>query len=73
MSGYAFCVGHCYGCKQLFTFNPLLVPSIDIQGSKEPICQSCAEKANPVRTQNGLDPITPLPGAYDACPEEELL
>jgi hypothetical protein len=66
--GYMFAMGICCGCHQPFSFNPELVPSVRINGMKEPICQTCVERVNPVRQQNGLEPIRPLPRAYE--PEE---
>lgn len=65
MLGY----GRCVGCGILFAFNPLRVPSIRIEGEREPICLACVRKANPRRAKNGLAPIVPLPGAYEAEPE----
>jgi len=61
------CTSRCFGCNVLFTYNPDLVPSIrdPKTGSKEPICQSCVDTANPRRIANGLEPIRPLPGAYE--------
>jgi hypothetical protein len=70
--GYAMCMGLCIGCGHIFSFNPMRVPSITIKGSREPICQACVERANPLRITNGLKPIVPLPGAYEPCDEEEL-
>ena len=67
--GYYFAFGECYGCKQMFSFNPDLVPSIRINGVKEPICQSCVERVNPQRIANGLEPIRPMAGAYGAAEE----
>lgn len=72
MSGYAFCLGNCIGCGKRFTFNPVRVPSVTVNGSREPICLDCVNRANPRRIANGLEPIVPLPDAYEACPEEEL-
>lgn len=72
MSGYAFVYGTCYGCKQTFTFNPNWVPSLRINGVKEPFCRACIEKANPIRKANGLAPIVIHPDAYKPCKEEEL-
>ncbi len=71
MGYYYFAAGHCYGCGRLFTFNPELVPSVRVEGSREPICGSCVGAANPRREENGLEPIRVLPGAYDvvAAPE----
>ncbi len=73
--GYYFATGHCYACGRLFTFNPELVPSVRVQGVREPVCLPCVTAANPHREANGLDPIHPLPGAYEPAPEfpDELL
>jgi len=62
-----FVLGQCFGCRRLFTFNADLVPSISIgiDGIREPICAACVAKVNPRRLANGLDPIVPLPGAYE--------
>lgn len=71
---YMLCTSNCFGCKRLFSYNPDLVPSIrvnsrgqaDPNGTREPICQTCVERVNPLREKNGLEPIAVLPGAYDA-------
>lgn len=70
--GYVFATSACYGCKNLFSYNPVKVPSIRVNGSREPICRSCVEAVNPVRKEKGLEPIVPLPGAYEAAEEGEL-
>lgn len=70
--GVAFVIGPCIGCRRLFWFNPLRVPSIPIDGTREPICQRCVDHINPQRKANGLPPIIPLPDAYEACDESEL-
>ena len=70
--GYVFVMSACFGCKQPFSYNPHLVPSIRVNGVREPVCQACVDIANPQRIANGLDPITVPAGAYDAMPEEEL-
>lgn len=62
----------CFGCKKLFSYNPVRVPSITVNGTREPICQTCVEAANPMRIANGLEPIVPLLDAYEACDETEL-
>lgn len=71
MPGYMTLIATCINCKQTFTCNPNLVPSIPAAltstGEKEPVCLRCIEIANPQRIANGLDPIVPLPGAYDAA------
>lgn len=68
--GYMFATGSCCSCGRLFTFSPNLVPSARVNGVREPICRDCIEQANPKRVENGLPPITILPGAYE--PEECL-
>lgn len=65
MTGYMFATGFCAGCRQLFTFNPELVPSLTINGRREPFCRACIEAANPRRVEKGLPEIVPLPGAYE--------
>ena len=69
---YATCYGQCYGCKRLFSFNPVRVPSVVVNGSREPICINCVTVANPKRIANGLPPIVPAADAYEACEEWEL-
>lgn len=63
--GYMLAMGDCFGCKQVFSFNPELVPSVVVNGKREPICRNCVARVNPRRVANGLEPITILPGAYD--------
>jgi len=70
--GYAFMVGNCLVCKQMFTFNPVLVPSHRVNGVKEPVCKHCIDAANPVRKKKGLPPLTYAPGAYEPVDENEL-
>ena len=72
--GYAYCHGPCFGCGRIFSFNPVRVPSITSKktGTREPICQTCVDRANPQRIKNGLPPIVPAADAYDACDESEL-
>jgi hypothetical protein len=62
----------CYGCKRLFYFHPHRVPSVRVDGERQPICRACVERVNPRRIANGLDPIVVLPGAYDPADESEL-
>lgn len=67
--GYMFATSPCIACGNLFTYAPTKVPSIPIDGVRQPICRSCVDVANPMRVDMGLEPIVPLPGAYE--PEEE--
>jgi hypothetical protein len=70
--GYALCTSECFGCHRIFSYNPMRVPSIRINGNRKPICLECVKRANPIRAENGLPPIVPAPDAYDACDESEL-
>lgn len=64
--GVMFVIAPCVGCQRLFSFSAERVPSVIVDGVRQPICRSCVDVANPVRVENGLDPIVPLPGAYDS-------
>lgn len=70
--GYVLAHGLCIGCSRPFAFNPLRVPSCLVNGVREPICQICVDRVNPQRIANGLEPIVPLPGAYEPIDEYEL-
>jgi len=72
MSGYVFLMSPCFGCKVPFSYNPNRVPSIRIDGERQPVCQNCVDRVNPRREANGLEPIVVEEGAYEAMPEEEL-
>lgn len=60
------CIAPCCHCQRLFSFNPDLVPSVNVNGTREPLCRACIEWANPLREAKGLLRIQILPGAYDA-------
>lgn len=70
--GYVFAMGTCVCCGHLFSFNPVKVPSIRIDGERQPVCRTCIEHANPERIKNGMEPIIPDPEAYESCNENEL-
>jgi hypothetical protein len=72
MTCYGFVLAPCFGCNNPFTFNPMLVPSVTVEGTRRPICQSCVTRVNPSRKKNGLEPIVPLPGAYEVFEDGEL-
>jgi hypothetical protein len=63
--GYAIALGPCVGCGRVFGFNPHRVPSVIVNGEREPICRDCVERSNPARIANGLEPIAILPDAYE--------
>ena len=64
--GFMIAMAPCVGCNALFGFNPDLVPSLIVNGVREPVCRGCVDRVNPIRIRNGLEPIRPMPGAYDA-------
>ncbi len=72
MSGYVICTGTCYGCKQLFTFHSLYVPSLTIDGEREPFCRTCNERANAIRKDKRMPPLEVHPRGYEPLTEEEL-
>lgn len=57
--------GPCWSCHRMFTFSAERVPSLLVDGEREPLCRSCVERANVLRADKGLEPIVVLPGAYD--------
>lgn len=59
--GYLFVVGECIACKGFITFNPNLVPSLRINGVREPLCEACARKWGEIHKT----PVTIAPGAYE--------
>lgn len=65
MTGYMFALGDCCCCRRPFSFNPELVPSLTLNGRREPVCRNCIALANPRRVEKGLPEIVPLPGAYE--------
>ena len=62
----------CFGCKRVFAFHPNKVPSCPVNGTRQPICQTCVDVVNPRRVAGGLDPIVVKPGAYGPAFEHEL-
>jgi len=74
MTGYALAFGACIACGNVFSFNPMRVPSSTaVTGKREPICETCFARINEKRKAMGLEPFAPpLPGAYEACDESEL-
>lgn len=70
--GYVFATGGCIGCGNVFTFNPVHVPSIRVNGVREPVCQSCVNKINQLRTEKGLEPFTIMSDAYEPTDERNL-
>jgi hypothetical protein len=67
--GYAVMLGFCAACRRPISFNPHKVPSLRINGVKEPICESCANRWNELHPE-AARPI--MAGAYEVMAEEEL-
>jgi len=73
MTGYVYATSECLGCKRVFSYNPLRVPSCSaVTGKREPICLDCVHRINPMRIKNGLAPIIPHRDAYEPAREDEL-
>lgn len=70
--GFVFMTTVCFGCGNVFNCHPNLVPSIRVEGHRQPICAECVKRANPLRIRNGLDPIVPPPGAYQPTDESSI-
>ena len=71
--GYAFLTTNCAACGALVTCNPVKVPSITVNGSKQAICKGCFNRWNELhRTSKGLPPVALDPEAYTYCHESEL-
>jgi len=70
--GYISVLGACYACGRLFDFNPIHVPSIRVDGERQPICQACMERANRERVARGLEPFAIHPNAYEPEPEQNV-
>jgi len=48
------------------------VPSVRVNGAREPVCLACMAKVNAQRQQEGQAPWYIHPDAYEACAEDEL-
>ncbi len=60
--GYMLLYATCCNCKQPMTCNPDLVPSLMIDGKKEPLCEPCTLKWEKIHGKTN----TIKPGAYEA-------
>lgn len=70
--GYVIMFGTCIGCGRPFAFNPHRVPSVRVNGVREPVCRECIERVNAIRKEKGLEPFEIPADAYEPLPEEEL-
>ena len=69
---YITVLGACYVCRVPFTFNPLHVPSVRVNGVREPICEPCMAHVNRERIARGQDPFDIHPDAYVGEPEQNV-
>jgi hypothetical protein len=63
--GWMSAHGPCWTCGRLISFSPTRVPSVVVDGVREPLCAICVERANVLRAEAGQELIVPLPGAWD--------
>ena len=76
---YATVFSPCVNCGRLFGYNPRRVPSIPVNGVKEPVCRPCIDAENARRRAamiaSGIDLELlpdPHPEAYEPIHESEL-
>ena len=69
---YAMGMGRCVSCSRIFGFNPHKVPSIRLNGVREPVCQDCVKDLNAVRVTRGMPAWEIHPDAYEPVDENEL-
>lgn len=63
--GYMFVIGNCIACGIMFSFNADHVPSVSIDGIREPICKDCVARINVIREGENLQPVWVHPEAYE--------
>ena len=70
---YATVFSPCINCNQVFGFNPHRVPSIPVNGVREPVCRECIDTENARREANDLELLPePHANAYEPIHESEL-
>ena len=62
--GFMTGLGPCYVCGRVFTFSVERVPSMRVDGEREPVCQPCMVRVNRERKARGLPPHPVMAGAY---------
>jgi len=66
---YAFILGSCVNCGAFLTYSPSHVPSVRVNGNREPLCRGCFDEWNEIhRISKGLAAVRIHPRAYE--PEE---
>ena len=67
---YSLIHSECIGCQQLISYNADHVPSIVVEGQREPLCEACHGEWNQIhRVAHGLEPIDLHTNAY--APKKE--
>jgi len=59
--GYMMLICECAACRRPISCNPEKVPSIRINGVREPICRACAERWSEIHNT----PVSIHPDAYE--------
>lgn len=49
------------------------VPSVRIDGERQPLCRDCMGKVNALRKAQGRPQLNIFSDAYDACDERDLV
>lgn len=70
--GFVLAMGSCVNCDRVFSFNPHKVPSVRLNGVRQPVCKECIEYVNPLRAAKGQPMFHVEPDAYEAIDESEL-
>lgn len=70
--GYVTVFSTCYTCNGFMSFNPNKVPSLRINGERQPLCEACANKYNATRKKMGLPTTEIDPDAYGSADEDEV-
>jgi len=71
--GVIFIFTTCVNCRTPMSCNPEKVPSLVLDGVREPLCEACFHKWNQIhRTSKGLEPVPLHPDAYTPMDESLL-
>ena len=66
MAGFMLVHGNCVACTSVISFNPEKVPSLVVDGRRQPLCRSCHKRWNEIhRGSKGLPDIEIQEGAYE--------
>jgi len=69
MPGFMLLLTPCVACREIMFCNSSHVPSIRVDGKREPLCRSCFDMWNQLhRIDKDLEPVELHPDAY--APEE---